>query len=124
MRLWHEDLIKFLPRQQLLGQNRECCALRGNGWGKPHSVVNYVFKHSPMKLYVYHMKVIHEMHARGYSSNIEWFNPQYRGLKCSPWKEGQLTYNYYTDNNYSEHDDDYLNVCLNNLKAKGIEIKI
>ena len=30
MRLWHEDLIHKLPRQQLLGQHRECCALRGN----------------------------------------------------------------------------------------------
>ena len=44
MRLWHESLISKLPRQQLLGQHRECCALRGNGWGKKHSVVNYVFE--------------------------------------------------------------------------------
>ncbi|MBP2068973.1 uncharacterized protein (TIGR02328 family) [Anaerococcus nagyae] len=29
MRLWHEDLIKDLSRQQLLGQHRECAALRG-----------------------------------------------------------------------------------------------
>ena len=50
MRLWHEDLIEKLPRQQLLGQHRECCALRGNGWGKPHSTVNYVFNYSPYKL--------------------------------------------------------------------------
>ena len=34
MRLWHQDLIKLLPREQLLGQNRECCALRGNGFGR------------------------------------------------------------------------------------------
>lgn len=31
MRLWHEELIPLLPRKQLLGQHRECCALRGNG---------------------------------------------------------------------------------------------
>lgn len=37
MRLWHEELISKLPRQQLLGQHRECCALRGNGWGKKHA---------------------------------------------------------------------------------------
>ena len=29
MRLWHEALIPQLPRPQLLGQHRECCALRG-----------------------------------------------------------------------------------------------
>lgn len=28
MRLWHEELIPLLPRQQLLGQHRECCAMR------------------------------------------------------------------------------------------------
>ncbi|WP_288618589.1 pyrimidine dimer DNA glycosylase/endonuclease V, partial [uncultured Weissella sp.] len=43
MRLWHESLIPKLPRQQLLGQHRECCALRGGGWGKKHATVNYVF---------------------------------------------------------------------------------
>ena len=32
MRLWHQSLIPHLPRQQLLGQHRECCALRGAGW--------------------------------------------------------------------------------------------
>lgn len=31
MRLWHEKLIPFLPRQQLLGQHREAAALRGKG---------------------------------------------------------------------------------------------
>ena len=31
MRLWHEQLIPVLPKNQLLGQYRECCALRGNG---------------------------------------------------------------------------------------------
>ena len=45
MRLWHEYLISNLPDKQLLGQHRECCALRGNGWGKKHSVVDYVFNH-------------------------------------------------------------------------------
>ena len=34
MRLWHEALISKLPRPQLLGQHRECCALRGNGWAE------------------------------------------------------------------------------------------
>ena len=28
MRLWHEKLIHLLPKNQLLGQHRECCALR------------------------------------------------------------------------------------------------
>lgn len=27
MRLWHVNLLNKLPRQQLLGQHRECCAV-------------------------------------------------------------------------------------------------
>jgi uncharacterized protein (TIGR02328 family) len=30
MRLWHKDLISVLPRQQLLGQWRECCLIARN----------------------------------------------------------------------------------------------
>lgn len=50
MRLWHEYLIPQLPRQQLLGQHRELAALRGNGWGRKHATVDYVFDHSPYKI--------------------------------------------------------------------------
>ena len=34
MRLWHEQIIHLLPKNQLLVQHRECCTLRGNGWKK------------------------------------------------------------------------------------------
>jgi uncharacterized protein (TIGR02328 family) len=43
MRLWHTDLIKDLPRQQLLGQWREIHAIIGiiNKHGKVnHSTIN------------------------------------------------------------------------------------
>ena len=60
MRLWHEALISQLPRPQLLGQHRECCALRGNGWGKKHATVDYVFTHSPYRLYAYHRLIMEE----------------------------------------------------------------
>lgn len=72
MRLWHEDLIKNLPRQQLLGQHRECAALRGAGWGKNYAIVDYVFTHSPYKLFQYHMLVMEEMKRRGYSPDLAW----------------------------------------------------
>ena len=61
MRLWHEELILKLPRQQLLGQHRECCALRGNGWGKKHATVDYVFEHKPFLLFKYHELIMQEM---------------------------------------------------------------
>ena len=67
MRLWHQDLLPLLPRQQLLGQHRECCALRGKGWGKPHGVVNYVFEHPLETLEDYHFAVM--MNNKG---EIKW----------------------------------------------------
>ncbi|MDD4321912.1 MAG: TIGR02328 family protein, partial [Acidaminococcaceae bacterium] len=79
MRLWHVSLIKYLPRQQLLGQHRECCALRGKGWGKPHATVNYVFQYSPLMLYQFHLLVMQEMEQRGYHADKIWLDSNYRG---------------------------------------------
>ena len=83
MRLWHEALISQLPRPQLLGQHRECCALRGNGWGRKHATVDYVFTYSPYRLYAYHRLIMEEMASRGYNVSPEWLDKNYRG-KTSP----------------------------------------
>lgn len=129
MRLWHEKLIHYLPRQQLLGQHRECCALRGKGWGKPHATVNYVFKHPYEWLVIYHYAVMKEMGRRGYTMNVLWFNPGYRGkalgmvgnnpsafeAKAKEHGRGSLV--------YPEHDEQYLQECLDNLAGKGIHIE-
>jgi uncharacterized protein (TIGR02328 family) len=123
MRLWHQDLITKLPRQQLLGQHRECCALRGLGWGKKHATVDYIFTHSMYLLYEYHMLVIHEMDKRGYKVEGRWLEKTYRGKSCEPLKNivGEKGC-YYTDTIYPEHDKEYLQECLENLKNKGILI--
>ena len=131
MRLWHQSLIPHLPRQQLLGQHRELCALRGKGWGRKHSVVNYVFEYSPARLVAYHYLVMNEMQARGYNPNKIWYDIDYRGsalgdetLWCdSATMLGFLSaaenYNYMI---YPEHNDEYLQECIENLKSKGIDI--
>lgn len=121
MRLWHEDLIEKLPRQQLLGQHRECCALRGKGWGKKHKIVDYVFEHSPYKLYAYHMLVMKEMKNRGYNVSSEWLDKDYRGKNTKSYedlKEESISHPI-----YKEHNDEYLKECIDNLKSKGIEIE-
>ncbi len=124
MRLWHQELIPVLPRQQLLGQHRECCALRGNGWSKNHSVVNYVFTYPMEKLYVYHILVMDEMNRRGYNIAPEWRNPNYRGKKCTEYKANIKLINEYSKKNpvYKEHNDDYLDECIDNLKRKDIKL--
>lgn len=120
MRLWHEDLISNLPRQQLLGQHRECCALRGNGWGRPHATVNYVFDHSPYKLFQYHTLVMDEMTGRGYNVDANWRDPLYRGKSCEPYQE--LSEVPRTHPIYPEHNDAYKQECLDNLAEKGIRL--
>lgn len=122
MRLWHESLIPLLPRQQLLGQHRECCALRGRGWGKKHSIVNYVFKHPPFKLYKYHIIVMDEMGRRGYNVEKKWFEITYRGKSMDPYEEVEEI--ELTEPIYLEHDTTYLQECLDNLKGKGIIIEM
>lgn len=123
MRLWHQGLLQALPRQQLLGQHRECCALRGKGWGKKHSVVDYVFTHPISMLEDYHQAVMQEMESRGYAVDYLWTFRGYRGksfgkqvLKERIPKCERMV--------YPEHDDDYLKECFENLEAKGIVLSL
>ena len=132
MRLWHQSLIPKLPRQQLLGQHRECCALRGKGWGKKHATVDYVFTHSPARLVAYHYLIMNEMEKRGYNPNKIWYDIDYRGsalgeevLWCNHatmlgFLDGAENHNYII---YPEHNDEYLKECIENLKSKGVIIK-
>lgn len=118
MRLWHYKLLPYLSNKHLLGQHRECCALRGKGWGKKHSVVDYVFKHDIDMLVHYHMQVMHEMHNRGYKVDINWWHPQYRGknVVCAvvPGYPLKAT-------NYPEHNDEYLQECVNLIVKKNLD---
>lgn len=135
MRLWHEALLPYLPRQQLLGQHRECCALRGRGWGKPHATVNYVFDHPYGWLFAYHKMVMAEMERRGYEPNEDWYGSEYRGrnLPVYSTKQSQEIWEEALDRSmwsdpflgsyiYPEHNAAYLQECLDNLARKGIHI--
>lgn len=132
MRLWHESLIPYLDRQHLLAQHRECCALRGNGWGRKHATVDYVFRHSPMSLYLYHLVVIHECLTRNYNIDEKWTNCAYRGHNRDPYTvidiAKQSNQIMYKDTRpqyelcYEEHDGKYPIECLENLDDKNAPI--
>ena len=130
MRLWHQKLIPYLPRQQLLGQHRECCALRGKGWGKKHSVVNYVFTYAPDELVAYHYLIMEEMKRRGYSPDKTWYLPNWRGTalgEVESWTYQEtvdIIYQTAYDGAmiYDEHNDAYLRECIENLRSKGIDV--
>ena len=110
----------------MLGQHRECCALRGKGWKRKHATVDYVFKYTKVPLYMYHMEVIREMFKRGYSVKRDWLRIDYQG------KNLERDNTYYLLNEkyykravknesvvYPEHDQDYLIECINLLKQKN-----
>ena len=131
MRLWHQSLIPHLDRQRLLGAHRECCALRGKGWGRKHSVVDYVFTYNPAYLVAYHYLIMNEMRRRGYNPDITWENPDWRGTAIGEQKDWAdedmvskllVSARYEGLQIYPEHNDNYLRECIDNLKSKGIEI--
>ena len=125
MRLWHQKLIPYLDRQRLLGQHRECAALRGKGWGKKHATVDYVFTHRPEWLIAYHYLIMDEMRRRGYKPSPEWMAPCWRGDTLE--FDNTFVDAYFVDERYCyttskgemiypEHNDDYLCECINLLK--------
>ena len=122
MRLWHEQIIHILPKNQILGQHRECCALRGNGWNKKHKTVDYVFTYSPYNLFIYHSKIMDEMEKRGYRVSTEWRDKNYRGKKAESYSNLEET-NISTPI-YKEHNSEYLAECIENLVGKGIKLEI
>ena len=122
MRLWHEQIIHLLPKNQLLGQHRECCALRGNGWNKKHKTVDYVFAYSPYNLFIYHSKIMDEMEKRGYTVSREWRDKNYRGQKAESYSN--LEEINISTPIYKEHNDEYLLECIENLEGKGIKFDI
>ena len=129
MKLWHQKLIPHLPKQQLMEQYHELCTLRGEKWECEHSVTNYVFEHKIEMLIAYHYLVINEMQKRGYNPDKTWQNANYRGealgiqenwcdyrkpiaIALMAAHRGRMI--------YPEHNDEYLQECINDLKEKGV----
>lgn len=129
MRLWHQQLIPYLDRQRLLGQHRELAALRGKGWGRKHSVVNYVFSHYHFQLVAYHYLVMDEMVRRGYNPDKIWRNPNWRGSVLGEEKDWtnqesvDVVYREALNGKiiYPEHNREYLIECIENLREKEID---
>ena len=114
MRLWHKDLIPVLPRQQLLGQWRECCAIAKNihDNGTPnHILVNPIMNYPESMFNSYTNEVYHELQRRGYSPDWHCFqkNRDRDPLDCS--SEHQYLFGGW-------HNDRYLTQCLANLEEK------
>ena len=64
--------------------------------------------------------IVPEMTARGYKVSPEWWEPNYRGKTCPAYPE--LKEEALNTPIYPEHQDTYLQECLDNLAEKGIQL--
>lgn len=116
MRLWHKDLIPVLPRQQLLGQWRECRAIAKNiaEKGSPkHLLVNRIMDYPLEHFLRYGEFVQTEMIKRGYKTDLGKFAPFFASTPCNFFKivsRSELFKGW--------HNDRYLRQCLYNLQEK------
>ena len=108
MRLWHYDLIKFLPKSQLLAQWRELNSIFKKQ--DKHILINYVYDYPKEDLYIYSGLVIGEMTARGYKiRSVDNYNNYFKDIN-----EPKEYYNPFKNH----HNDRYLTQCFFNLQEK------
>lgn len=114
MRLWHKDLIKVLPKQQLLGQWRELACIAKNIKEKStpnHILVNKIMNYDLDHFCNYAIYVSNEMGNRGYkinekvAHNIDNITEHHTIITLQ---------NLFP----SWHNDKYLKQCLYNLQEK------
>lgn len=115
MRLWHKDLICVLPRQQLLGQWRECCVIAKNihDNGSPnHILVNKVIEYPIEHFLSYANIVIYHMKFRGYNVKEKSIEELRKNLNCNNTNiNGDMLFKNW-------HNKRYLEQCYYNLQEK------
>lgn len=114
MRCWHKDLISVLPRQQLMGQWRECCLIAKeiNDKGTPnHILVNKIMDYPLSHFIAYTQLVYGAMLLRKYDK-IKWktFSDKFD----SEVKVDEPIRNLFPD----WHNNRYLQQCYYNLQEK------
>lgn len=119
MRLWHTDLIKYLPKQQLLGQWRELNSIYANK--NKHILINFIYEYHEDNLYVYSLHVIKEMKKRHYKIN-KWQNFYTHFWMPFKYSIDDLTYNMEEKIiPFEIHmNEEYLKICCWNLYEKYI----
>ena len=119
MRIWHKDIIPYLPKTQLLGLWRELNSIYKKQ--DKHILINYIYEYSKYSLMVYSQYVINEMKKRGYAiksfenynkyfENVDTINlERFVEMKCNPYP--------------AHHTERYLKQCFSIYKKNMIEGK-
>lgn len=107
MRLWHVELIPYLPKSQLLAQWRELNSIFAKE--DKHVLINYIYNYPKSELYAYTNLVLDEMKARGFK--VRTFD------KMERYFEGETPATH--KNLYAaDHNELYLTICYYNLYEK------
>lgn len=118
MRLWHYELLEYLPDKQLRGQWRECVCIAKNIYekGTPnHILVNRIMNYNINHFRLYCLLVMNHLISRGFHIHIDAINK----LK--------LYIGFLDDNsNYPTlkslfsgwHSKEYSQICMSNLYEK------
>lgn len=109
MRLWHVDLISYLPKSQLIAQWRELNSIFKKQ--DKHILINYIYNYDISYLYCYTQHVLQEMRNRNIQIK-KWtnFNKYFQ----------MVDEDVSTDLRFTEHNNDYLTICYFNLMEKYI----
>lgn len=107
MRLWHVELIPYLPKSQLLAQWRELNSIFAKE--NKHVLINYIYNYPKSELYAYTNLVLDEMKVRGFK--VRTFD------KMLHYFEGETPATH--RNLYvADHNELYLTICYFNLYEK------
>lgn len=107
MRLWHIDLIPYLPRPQLLSQWRELNSIFKKQ--DKYILINYIYDYDKRPLMNYTEAVLREMIDRHYK--IRSFDNYRKYFK---------NINSFGTERFKEHGNEYLLICFMNLYEKYI----
>lgn len=109
MRLWHTELIPFIPKSQLLAQWRELNSIFAKE--DRHVLINYIYEYPKEDLYIYTQIVLKEMRAR--NVKIRTFDKMERYFEQMAIPAEYFPYSHH-------HNDEYLTICYYNLYEKYI----
>lgn len=116
-RLWHYALVKYLPRQQLLSQWRECVCIAKSihDKGTPNNIlVNKIMNYPISEFKNYCNIVLAEMVKRGYNVNESSINKLEDYIKFEVDNNKQYSAPFIN----GWHNLRYLNQCFYNLQEK------
>lgn len=116
MRLWHYQLVPFLPRQQLLSQWRECVCIAKSihEKGTPnHILVNKIIDYPISEFNNYCNIILSEMIRRGYKVNKASIQKlrDYVGFEVNNQSKYDHPFCWW-------HTPRYLDQCMSNLEEK------